>query len=373
MLDRSQLLAQLHKLADAIFVEDAPAYDLVFKVWNQIAADPTFIYKVRQAQAPWPVPTWNGNLNDVKAIEKNKSTYTVVAVDGSQIYPDRHQGLACYLVNVGGVRLSYGSELKPVFFYSNPYVFSGNDEQSVDYSAEMVNCKRQELELNEGVRFASMTQLETTEPLLLLFDGSLIFWHLEAKDMRLKEIFLSTYLASLLQLYQKRILTASYISMPKSRELINLVRLSLCNFDTTQSQLYEPVDRLVDTAIAWNILEDGQRTIVFTNHAHISDSYPEIIRPHFFYLHVGSEIGRVEIPAWVARDEALIDTVAQIVYDQCQKGRGYPVALAESHEQAVVKGPDRDFFYHVIAKIGFERNRRMPVSQKVIKKRGLGI
>jgi hypothetical protein len=70
--------------------------------------------------------------------------------------------------------------------------------------------------------------------------------------------------------------------------------------------------------------------------------------PHriaFFYVHTGSEVGRVEIPMWVAKDKELLDLVHATVVDQCRKGRGYPVVLSESHEQAVLRGADRDVFY----------------------------
>jgi hypothetical protein len=63
----------------------------------------------------------------------------------------------------------------------------------------------------------------------------------------------------------------------------------------------------------------------------------------------------------------------QIIINQAQKGRGYPVCLAEAHEQAVVKGPDREFFYHMIQKIGYDYKQRINISQKSLKKRGIGI
>jgi hypothetical protein len=62
-----------------------------------------------------------------------------------------------------------------------------------------------------------------------------------------------------------------------------------------------------------------------------------------------------------------------VILDQSIKGRGYPVCLAEAHEQAVVKGPDRDFFYHVLQKVGIEQKQHYVVSQKSLKKRGIGI
>jgi hypothetical protein len=97
------------------------------------------------------------------------------------------------------------------------------------------------------------------------------------------------------------------------------------------------------------------------------------LHPHFFYLHVGNEVGRVEVPAWIANDKAAVNTIAAVIIDQSRKGRGYPVVIAEAHEQAVVKGPDREFFYQLINKIAFERNQRLIMSQKSIKKRGMGI
>ncbi len=69
----------------------------------------------------------------------------------------------------------------------------------------------------------------------------------------------------------------------------------------------------------------------------------------------------------------MVNNIASMIIDQCAKGRGYPVALAEAHEQAVVKGPDREFFYQLLHKFGFEQKQRFNLSQKVIKKRGIGI
>jgi hypothetical protein len=47
--------------------------------------------------------------------------------------------------------------------------------------------------------------------------------------------------------------------------------------------------------------------------------------------------------------------------------------LAEAHEQAVVKGPDRELFYQLVNKLGIEQKQRIFCSQKSIKKRRMGI
>ena len=65
---------------------------------------------------------------------------------------------------------------------------------------------------------------------------------------------------------------------------------------------------------------------------------------HFFYMNAGEEIARVEIPAWVADSPELLSLVHAGIVDQCRKGHGYPVAISEAHEQAVVTAGDREEF-----------------------------
>ncbi|MDX9804055.1 MAG: DNA double-strand break repair nuclease NurA, partial [Dehalococcoidales bacterium] len=83
-------------------------------------------------------------------------------------------------------------------------------------------------------------------------------------------------------------------------------------------------------------------------------------RVHFYYIKAGQEIARVEIPQWVAKDAQLLDLSHSLVASQCEKGQGYPVALAEAHEQAVVTGADRENFYHLVDDC--LAGKKMPVS-----------
>jgi len=47
-------------------------------------------------------------------------------------------------------------------------------------------------------------------------------------------------------------------------------------------------------------------------------------------------------------DETLLNLTHTLVLDQCRRGQGYPVALSEAHEQAVVTGPDREYFWQLV-------------------------
>ncbi|MEN9238941.1 MAG: DNA double-strand break repair nuclease NurA, partial [Thermostichus sp. DG_1_6_bins_120] len=75
---------------------------------------------------------------------------------------------------------------------------------------------------------------------------------------------------------------------------------------------------------------------------------------HCCYLNVGGgslgevEIARLEFPAWVAQDKELLQRALAGVLSQVQKGFGYPVALAEAHHLAVVRGGDRQRFFALI-------------------------
>ena len=369
-------MRELENVSARLFIDISGEFDLARAVWQSIVQNQAFLAAVSQADFYLPLPLWQDNLGHIIAVEPQRiSTNTLVAVDGSQIYPDRHQGSSCFLINIGSVILSYGMPDRRVKFSSEPQVFVGDDESYIHGSlVDFVNCRREELEFDAGI--ALMSNLKQScapdERLLLLVDGSLIFWHLEAKDPIFRTTFLSRYCASLEALYQQKCLCAGYISLPKNKDLVNLVRFAL------KSGMYhgsacESLDHLLDVHIGYFFLAPYTRTVVFKHQAKFCDLYPPDVRPYFFYLHVGSEIARVEIPAWIALNNDYVDDIASMILDNSIKGRGYPVALAEAHEQAVVKGPDRDFFYHLIQKVGFDRHRHISISQKSAKKRGIGI
>lgn len=374
MLNRPKLLSAINQKVDLLFPDYRHEHDIARNIWQQICADPLFGHKIARVNAPWPVPTWSGSLDSVYPVIPLKVGYQAISVDGSQIYPDRHQYASCFLINIGSVAIAYSTgQRSSVSFDSEPFVFSMKEyQQQGELSKDFINAQRQYLEMLGGLKHAAL-QKESSDPTILFFDGSLIFWHLESKSHDLLAEFLPRYLAVLGELYAKKIVTVGYISMPRSRELVNLIRLQLCDFTLTNQDPWNLVDGVIDSAVVGFYVEPNHRTTVFKNNSQISASYPEAVAPYFFYLNVGDEIARVEISAWVAHDTALTDLVAAIVLDQALKGRGYPVVLAEAHEQAVVKGPDRQFFYHLLDKVGIDQKRTSTHSIKSMRKRSMGI
>lgn len=382
MLDRGKLAQDIARIAENLFPELKDEREIAKKVWDDISQDGGFQMRVEASGCSFLVPRWRGNISDVFDVDCNLDNYTAISVDGSQIYPDRHvSGASCFLVNTGGAILSYGQESAARFF-SEPTVLLAQDvvgNRDISFSRDLVDLKREEFELRKMLEVA-VEWVRT--PSTCFVDGTIIFWQLEGKPLAIKEQFLNEYLRIFEQFYQNKILIGGYISMPKSRELVNLVKLGLCRFTNADCiachKQYDTfpckqVDHVLDTHMAKVMLKEKQRTTVFYSTSKIVDWYPEHLQPAFVYFNVGSEIVRIEIPSWIAEDDVLLNRMCAVSYDQSKKGRGYPVCLAEAHEQAVVKGGDREFFYHLLQKISLEKNRRLSFSPKSIKKRGIGI
>ena len=96
------------------------------------------------------------------------------------------------------------------------------------------------------------------------------------------------------------------------------------------------------------MLEPGEKSARFISPSKVVGKHYGVHQIYFFYLRVDDEIARVEIPHWVANDDSLLSLTHALVLDQCQRGHGYPVALSEAHEKAVITGADRENFWQLV-------------------------
>ena len=369
MLDRSKIIIALQSVATDLFVGFAQEIDIAKKVWDAIATDEQFAHHILAVKQPLLIPAWKGLLSGITTIIPQKGAYVVVSVDGSQIYYDKHQGPPCFLINIGFIQLRYGFIGKSIEYGTQPFLTTKFDENNDFASPDFVNMQREGYEFDFA--FQQMLQIQTDLPDALsvcLFDGSLIFFHLDVQDMELKDRFINYYCSVLEKLYQNKMLIAGYMSLPRTKDLVNLCKLKLAQGDDLALDHASVIDRLTDVDIADLYLKPHQRSIVFKSKAPICYLYPAHLQPYFCYLHVGAEIVRLEFPAWIGQSDLLVDQLCSIALDQSIKGRGYPVCLFESHEQAVIKAPDRDFFYKMIERLSQQKAKSYLISQKSIKK-----
>ena len=97
-------------------------------------------------------------------------------------------------------------------------------------------------------------------------------------------------------------------------------------------------------------------------------------RPATFYLRTplggADEIACVEMPLWLAKDGERVAALHALLLDQCRRNMGYPLALMEAHEQAVITGPERESFHRLMeAEVAVE-GLVVGTSAKAMSKRG---
>ncbi|MCL2706689.1 MAG: DNA double-strand break repair nuclease NurA [Dehalococcoidia bacterium] len=296
--------------------------------------------------------------------------FSIIATDGSQIDVDRHQSTRCYLINIGRVRLDYGDtshamlDSLPRLYTSDKDAVISNGIQSIAVEGPLLGIKRSVEECRHLNEMAA--ELPPTQPALAIIDGTLIMWQLsgnEYPDFVVRELLdngFMKYLDSMRLLAQKQPLSlASYISFPRSMNVVNTLRIGLCPHELADCARYcggKPSDKrhcdelsgVRDQDLFLDMLRTGERSAVFISRAKIvREKYGEHA-VYFFYLKLEDEIARVEIPQWIAQDELKLDQTHALVFDQCLRGSGYPIALSESHEQAVVSESDKNTFRQLL-------------------------
>lgn len=126
----------------------------------------------------------------------------------------------------------------------------------------------------------------------------------------------------------------------------------------------------LDRDLFQNTLPPGFRSPVYLTNSSVSrEHYSDHQQVNFYYLNVGEEIARVEVPRWVAQDEKLLAMGHSLILDQCRRGQGYPVAISEAHEQAVLTGNDRQIFKDMLARYLEHTGLRSYTSEKERSKR----
>ena len=313
---------------------------------------------------------------------------TVIATDGSQIFPDRHELASCHLINIGTVVLYYGTGERPILtsrpelHYKEEETYREWNGKRIPVTTEIISALRGAREIEELTNFAE-TAAHEQRNVIGLMDGTLILWTLAGKPQNFEDEILRSYFKSFNQLKSLHIPFAGYISHPTSADVVNVLRVAICPEDRTNcdrcpykdnnSELpCEPIAGVTDAILFSSVLKKGERTPLFKSKSEILKKYKEH-EVYFFYLHVGSEIARIEIPKWIAQDSELLQCVHAVAYDQAQKGQGYPVSLSEAHEQAVIRGNEREQFYRIIERMYVQEGVKVNLSRKNLKKRNVSI
>lgn len=375
MLNKTKILEELQKKLPDIFITTKKAKGIIRLLWDFIKEKNLSYELLKEISNKQMLPRWSDPIMTFKYISPAQE-YTCVGIDGSQIYPDRHQGISCYLLNIGICQITYGLQQSKVILKSEPVLNILTKDDKTSSMSNLIDAKREELEFNVALQIAKNYKEIPKDNLLFLFDGSLIFGHLENMEDISKQKFINSYLSIFREFYENKLLMASYISLPKSKDLISIFSNALTLYNdlgygnTLNSQ---DLDYVSDSDIGAHALSPRARTILFEYQGSLAQYYPSYLKPYFFYMHVNKEIARIEIPAWIAQDSKYLEKIESIIFDQTIKGDGYPVVLSEAHEQAVIKSCDRQLFFDALYKMTQNYTHDYIFSQKSLKKRKINI
>ncbi|MBC1240136.1 nuclease [Nostoc linckia z18] len=308
--------------------------------------------------------------------------HTVIATDGSQIAPNHHEIAYCYLLNIGRVVLHYGQNRHPLLD-SLPEVFYRPEDLYMSRqwgirTEEWMSFRRTASETTVLAELACAAKAEA--PTLAMVDGSLIYWFLEQLPMDARDRILPPILQAWEQMRDAEIPLMGYLSASRNIESTNFLRLLACPHKVPDCKTYCPnqlekvpckkFDDLRDTTLWATRLKPGQRSALWRSNNPILELYGDQII-YFCYVHVGTEIARIEVPAWVAKNTDMLDLALGLMLAQVQKGYGYPVAIAEAHNQAVVKGGDKARFFALLEQQMIKAGlKNVGTSYKEARKRG---
>ena len=362
-LDVSRIATQLDRLAEETIGAEAPErYAALRAAYGDLDPD-DLRGRLRTAKTSWLVAApAAGAFHEKVAARGIDGDFAVVASDGSFIVPDRNIAARFFLINVGKVVLRYGAA-PDASLSADPHLYFGEDELNVPDVVRRIPITGTVLGLKRAVeelRGVADEARRQAVPTLALQDGTLILWSLEGQPESVVNWILESYLETMRDLRDARIPVAAFISYPGSSDVVNSLRVSICDYpsqgravncDACRSRILTeghvpacdvipPVsDRFVYEQVAG--LRPGERSAVFASGSRILERYDEDFRTQFFYVHTGTEIARVEVPRWVAADSELLDFTHSVIDDQCRRGRGYPSALQEAHELAAIRPDER--------------------------------
>ena len=396
-LDLNKVAAQIEGMAAELKAEEdewKSCLNRALETLHLQSADiESLKYRIRDSRTSWLVAGVTDRLSACHPSPSCPSDYAVLASDGSHIDVDRHSPARCYLINLGTVRLYYGQNSDAIL-KSYPTLYAGkedmtivnptgNEEQPVE--GGLLGFKRM---VAECMSLAQMGEEFPSElPAIALLDGSLVLWGLARRaydeyirDELLKRGFLVA-LDSIKELGLKSSLAlASYISLPRSTEVVNALRIALCPYEPPDCDRHcprgVPAERRVCDAVAGirdrdifrDLLSPSERSATFISRSSVVKDYYEGHEIRFFYLRTDDEIARIEFPRWV-EERGLVDFVHAAVLDQCYRGHGYPVALSEAHEKAVLTGADREQFQYLVERALAEQRLQTATSEKSRSKR----
>ncbi|MFZ2489045.1 MAG: DNA double-strand break repair nuclease NurA [Anaerolineae bacterium] len=363
MLELNKLTERVAEMADTLARQRTRLESLTLQAEARLAAYAAVNDELRakltragEVDSSWRGAEPLGDRLDAVRTLPDPGPATLIASDGSQIYPDPHGVALYYLLNVGSIVLRQGSGAAPSTATRSRLFFNDNDlydreERLIE--TDKVNAERDLWELQKlaELALAERQQLggDLDRLLVALDDGPLLLWMPQRLTDVQQERRVEEFSRPLRELRQVQAVPLGYIDRPRSANILRLLQLADLALEeiTTQVLRSNRYRGLSDRLLFNRLLGPGQRSSLFAATSEINQTYAkEGNRICFCYLNVAApdatqpRVVRVEVPDWAARDEDRLDTALAAVWQDARL-TGYPYVLARAHELAVVSRHER--------------------------------
>lgn len=328
-------------------------------------------------------------------LRKPLNEYRVISTDGSHIGIDRDLPTKCFLINIGIADFLYGDEANAELI-NIPRLYAKEEDLIIrekdgmgfhPIEDSLLNAKRSVEEILALAKVLGETDFKV--PTLGLVDGPLAVYGLPGVsnkqyviDHLVRDGFESA-LASIKSKVNNDLLgVIGFTSLPGNRDVSKMLSANICENRSDKSGFYchyrgsnimsicsNCIGGVLDREIFAGILKKGERSPIFLPKKNDN----QINEIAFFYLNVGSEIARIEIPMWNIKESESIDLIQSVLMEQTERGHGYPVVLMEAHEQAVINSADRRAFADTIVEYLSGDGSRPYESAKALSKKIRGI
>lgn len=283
----------------------------------------------------------------------------LIAADGSHIAPDRHAQVLYSLLNIGAICLETASGKAPELYIESTLLYEEElytengllSEETLEQQRDLAE-RRKLLELAQGIQ----SKAERTVPILALTEGPLELWGARESNSREYLHNLEAHQAILSRMQEKGIIVAGYVDKPGADLLVRLLEIATLGDDVmSEIRHHHPLRGVTDRWLLGQLLPAGYRSSIFGLQSVSSARYSGALALHFFYLNVGDarhpHLARVEIPGWIAEDEAQIDRLHAALLEQCRLmgSRPYPYLLHRAHETAVIHFDEKQQIERMLA------------------------
>jgi hypothetical protein len=278
--------------------------------------------------------------------------YTLLAADGSQVNPNRHDSIPFGVINIGVFRVDSSMQTPPREIVETQLL--NLDEITNEYGLvgeEVIALRR---DLRERRKLAELAR-EIGGTVLALTDGPLELFRDPQGSPETQNEF-EQYISVLHELAALGTVTGGYVDRPGSDLVVRMLGILDPASQDSGANSEKSLSPLSDAFLFRDRIPPLARSAIFAIHSRSAQSYPDETALHFFYLNTGfpgkPSLARVEIPQWVAGDKDRVGLLHAVLLEQCGLlgGMPYPYALHRSHEIALVTMLDKDQIEQMISR-----------------------